>query len=33
MKRYAVLFEESAQANLRESYDWVLNLNPLSCPM
>lgn len=22
MKRYAVLFEESAQANLRESYDW-----------
>ena len=22
MKRYAVVFEESAQANVRESYDW-----------
>lgn len=22
MKRYAVLFEESAQASLRQSYDW-----------
>jgi hypothetical protein len=23
MKRYAVIFEESAQADVRESYDWV----------
>ncbi len=22
MKRYAVVFEESAQADVRESYDW-----------
>jgi plasmid stabilization system protein ParE len=22
MKRYAVIFEESAQADVRESYDW-----------
>jgi hypothetical protein len=27
MKRYAVIFEESAQADVRESYDWGRGAN------
>lgn len=29
MKRYAVIFEDSAQADVRKSYDWVIGERPL----